>query len=81
MFYTYIIKSIIEQNRYYIGHTTNLKQRLLQHNQGKCSHTSKYKPWKIKLYIAFDSLQLAQKFERYLKSGAGHEFAKKHFEI
>ena len=81
MFYTYILYSILDKNRYYIGHTTDLKQRLQQHNQGKCHYTSKYKPWKIKLYVAFDTLILAQRFERYLKSGSGHEFAKRHFSL
>lgn len=37
------------------------------------------KPWRIKFYAAFDQLELATEFERYLKSGSGHAFAKKHF--
>jgi putative endonuclease len=78
MYYTYILQSL-NHKRIYIGHTSDLKNRLIAHNTGKCSHTSKYMPWKIKLYIAFDNLLLAQKFERHLKSGSGHEFAKHHF--
>jgi predicted GIY-YIG superfamily endonuclease len=52
-----------------------------EHNAGKCPHTSKCKPWKVKFYAAFDSSELAQEFERYLKSGSGHEFAKRHFGV
>ena len=33
----------------------------------------------MKLYIAFETHQLAQDFERYLKSGSGHAFANRHF--
>ena len=36
-------------------------------------------PWKVKLYVAFETLELAREFERYLKSGSGCAFAKRHF--
>ena len=79
MFYTYIIESVRYPGERYIGHTTNLRQRLSDHNAGKCPHTSKRGPWKIKLYVAFETIELAQHFERYLKSGSGHAFANRHF--
>ena len=41
--------------------------------------TAKHRPWKLKLYVAFETLELARSFERYLKSGSGHAFAKRHF--
>jgi predicted GIY-YIG superfamily endonuclease len=61
------------------GTTTDLRNRLAEHNAGKSPPTSKCAPWRIKFYAAFDSLELAQQFERYLKSGSGHAFAKHHF--
>ena len=61
----------------YVGVTSDLKQRLAEHNGGKSSHTSKYVPWKLVTYIAFSDEQKAETFERYLKSGSGHAFAKK----
>jgi len=79
MFYAYILQSIKEPAQFYRGHTANLKQRFSEHNAGKCPHTSKYAPWKIRFYAAFETEILAQRFERYLKSGSGHAFAKKHF--
>jgi putative endonuclease len=79
MFYTYIIESEIKPGECYIGHTSDLKARIIEHNSGKSKHTDKYKPWKIKLYIAFETLELAQCFERYLKTGSGHAFANRHF--
>ena len=40
---------------------------------------SNFKPWKVKFYAAFGTLAQAQAFEKYLKTGSGHEFAKRHF--
>jgi predicted GIY-YIG superfamily endonuclease len=77
--YTYILKTITQPEHHYIGSTTNLKHRLEAHNSGKCPHTSKYKPWKIKNAIWFDDAEKAIAFERYLKSGSGRTFAKRHF--
>jgi len=78
MFYTYVIESLSHPGERYIGHTTDLKQRLVDHNAGKCPYTSKFKPWKIKFYAAFETIEQAQQFEKYLKSGSGHAFAKRH---
>jgi putative endonuclease len=79
MYYTYILETKSKPIERYIGHTSNLKQRLLEHNSGKCPNTSKCLHWRLKLYIAFETLTQAQDFERYLKSGSGHAFAYRHF--
>lgn len=79
MFYTYVIESLSDPKQHYTGHSADLRQRLVDHNAGKCPHTSKFKPWKIKLYVAFETIEQAQHFEQYLKSGSGHVFAKRHF--
>ena len=79
MFYTYIIESRNGPRKRYIRHTSDLKQRLAEHNAGRCPHTAKFVPWKLKTYIAFETLEQAQHFERYLKSGSGQAFANRHF--
>ena len=79
MYFTYVLESLAKPGQKYIGHTSDLKKRLKEHNAGKCKHTDSFKPWKLKLYIAFEPLGQAQRFERYLKSGSGHAFAKHHF--
>jgi putative endonuclease len=79
MYYTYVIESIRHPENRYIGHTSDLKQRVAEHNAGRCDHTAKFVPWKLKIYIAFETLEQAQHFERYLKSGSGHAFADRHF--
>ncbi len=79
MHYVYILQSLSNPNQYYTGLTSDLKNRLSQHNNGYVPHTSKYTPWKLLAYFAFDTRDKAAKFEIYLKSGEGREFAKRHF--
>ena len=52
-YYVYILQSESVSKRYYTGFTNGLENRLKAHNQGKCEHTSKYIPWKIKTAVAF----------------------------
>ena len=75
--YVYILRSIEFPERHYIGVTRDLRSRLLKHNAGDVSHTSKYGPWEIKTYIAFVDERQAFAFEKYLKSASGRTFAKK----
>ena len=67
-YYVYILHSIPYPDSFYTGFTENIEQRLHEHNQGKCSHTSKHKPWQIKTAIAFNDRKKALDFERYLKN-------------
>ncbi len=80
MHYAYVLQSDGDSDRHYIGSTEDLKRRLGDHNAGRCPHTAKYRPWKIKSYFAFQSKEIAERFERYLKTGSGREFARRHFE-
>jgi len=77
MIYVYILQSLQQPERYYVGITRNLRSRLSKHNAGEVSHTSKYAPWKVKTYIAFSDEEQAFAFEKYLKSASGRAFAKK----
>jgi predicted GIY-YIG superfamily endonuclease len=75
--YVYLLESDRFAGQRYVGVTSNLKKRLEEHNTGKSAHTSKYVPWRLITYIAFSDDQKAETFERYLKSGSGHAFARK----
>jgi predicted GIY-YIG superfamily endonuclease len=77
VFYVYLIESLCTRDQRYVGLTTNLKQRLQQHDAGQSSHTSKNRPWHLVTYVAFSNRTKAESFERYLKSGSGHAFAAK----
>jgi predicted GIY-YIG superfamily endonuclease len=74
--YVYLLQSESAIGQRYVGVTTDLKQRFAEHNAGKSAHTSKYVPWKLVTYVAFSDEQKAEAFERYLKSGSGHAFAR-----
>jgi predicted GIY-YIG superfamily endonuclease len=77
MFYVYLLESDASPTQRYLGLTTDLKQRLAEHNAGKSPHTSKFRPWRLITYVAFSDQAKATAFERYLKSGSGHPFARK----
>jgi predicted GIY-YIG superfamily endonuclease len=77
MHYVYLIESERVAGQRYVGLSTDLKQRLSEHNAGKSAHTSKYVPWRLVTYIAFSDGRKAEAFERYLKNGSGHAFAYK----
>ena len=77
MHYVYLLESLSDLSQRYVGETTDLKARMVDHNVGKSKHTSKNRPWRVVTYIAFSDRAQALAFERYLKSGSGHAFAKK----
>ena len=77
MKYVYILTSVTSPDRHYTGITDDLRKRFAKHNSGEVPHTSKYKPWQIKTYVAFNHEKQAFAFERYLKSASGRTFAKK----
>ncbi|MGF6310937.1 putative endonuclease [Bradyrhizobium sp. i1.8.4] len=78
MKYVYILESL-DAEHFYVGITDDVHARLAKHNAREVPHTSKYGPWRLRTYIAFSDERLAIAFERYLKSGSGRAFAKKHF--
>ena len=73
--YVYILQSLAGEH-FYTGITDDLDARLSKHNAGAVTHTSKFRPWGIKSYIAFADEARAIAFEKYLKSGSGRAFAK-----
>jgi len=75
----YILESVADSEHFYVGLADDLHERLRKHNAGEVPHTSKFKPWSIKTAIAFCDRNRAAAFERYLKSGSGRAFARKHF--
>lgn len=76
MFTVYILESLRDQG-WYIGYTSNLKNRLLYHNKGKCVSTKKRAPFKIIYFEVYLHKLDALGREKFLKSGAGRTFLKK----
>ena len=79
MYFVYLLESLQASSKRYVGFAAKgVEFRLGEHNAGKSIHTNKYKPWKCVAYFAFENQDKAEKFEKYLKHGSGHAFAKKH---
>ena len=41
--------------KYYVGQTSNLQNRILQHNSGESKYTSKGMPWEIVKSVSVES--------------------------
>jgi len=78
-FYVYVLSAKPIHLSTTLVSLANLSARLYDHNRGNCPHSAKYKPWKVEMAIAFTSEAKARAFEKYLKTGSGREFARRHF--
>ena len=77
MYYVDLLESLSAPRHRYVGVTEDLKARLAIHNSGGSPHTAASRPWRVVTYLAFSEKDQALAFERYLKSGSGHAFARK----
>ena len=50
-----------------------------RHNNGYVPATENRRPVKLVTYLVFNDKYKAFEFEKYLKSGSGRAFTKKHF--
>lgn len=76
MYYVYALYSLKTQV-IYIGSTSNLKQRIKDHNIGLGGYfTKRNKPFKLVFYEAFLSKTDALKQEKFYKTGHGREVFK-----
>jgi len=66
-------------NTHYVGKTKNIEERLGRHQKGQVAYTAKRLPVKLITYQVFFDEYKAILFEKYLKSGSGRAFAKKHY--
>jgi len=74
----YFVYSLKCKDGYYIGCTDDLQDRLERHQKGHVPATADRLPIKLDFYLAFQSKYKAFEFEKYLKSGSGRAFLKKH---
>lgn len=66
MYYTYVLISL-KNDKYYIGYTSNLEKRLLEHNSGRVRFTKRYAPWKLYYFEEFINIKDAMSREKQLK--------------
>jgi predicted GIY-YIG superfamily endonuclease len=79
MKYVYLLESTRHPGKRYVGLTDDLNRRLAEPNAGKSPHTATFAPWRCVVALRFADRAKAESFERYLKSGSGRAFAKRHF--
>ncbi len=76
MYFVYFLKSLNSSFRY-VGYTSDLKKRFIEHNNGMNKSTKPFKPYEIDAYIAVKSESIAKDLEKYFKTGSGIAFARK----
>jgi len=69
---------VYSDNKSYIGCTSDLRERIERHKRGNVPATKDRRPVVLIAYFAFNDKYIAYNFERYLKSGSGRVFLKKH---
>ncbi len=75
-YYTYILYAQ-KFDSFYIGSTSDLAQRLLQHNSGMTKSTKAKMPWEIVYYEAFETRLEAIQRELFLKKQRNKSFYKR----
>ena len=72
MFHVYVLQSE-STGRHYVGYTSDLTQRLGQHNSGITKSTKNRGPWMLIYQESFPTKADAMRRERFLKTGQGRE--------
>jgi putative endonuclease len=76
-YYTYLLKNQ-EDKSWYIGFTSDLKQRIKDHQSGKGGRTTRLKNnWELIYFEGYLDKKDAIGREEFLKSGSGRKFLKK----
>ena len=66
MFYVYVLRSRSDGNKFYLGSSKDLKQRLKSHNRGENKATTGDQ-WQLVYYEAYITLVAARQREHKLK--------------
>ena len=72
-FFTYVLLSE-KDKKYYTGYTSDLKQRIIQHNAGQVKSTKDRRPLRLIYFGACLNQQDALHREKYLKTHYGKLF-------
>ncbi|WP_411273908.1 GIY-YIG nuclease family protein [Daejeonella sp.] len=75
MFTVYALQSSVD-GRIYVGFSSDVNKRLIQHNSGKTKSTKGFRPWAVIYTLEVERRDDARKKEIYFKSGYGKEFLK-----
>ena len=67
MYYVYVLWSI-DDKKFYVGYTSDLKRRIGEHQTGQCHSTVRMQNPSLIFYEAFVSQEDAQRREVYFKT-------------
>ncbi|MDP5082280.1 MAG: GIY-YIG nuclease family protein [Winogradskyella sp.] len=73
IFNTYILYSK-SKDRFYVGHTADVEDRLNRHNSGRSKSTKYGMPWEIAYTKEFTTKPEAYQFEMLIKSKKSRDF-------
>ncbi len=74
-YYTYVLESL-KDGKLYIGFTADIEGRLKAHNHGEVESTKYRRPFKLVYFEGCLNKKMAEKRERYFKTGFGRKFLK-----
>ena len=67
MYYVYLLQSQANPQKIYVGYSPSLDKLLEEHNTAEKGFTSRFQPWKIIYYEAYESRDLATEREAQFK--------------
>ena len=76
IWYVYILKCV--DGSPYVGCSTDINRRILEHNSHKVHYTKDKTPASLVSFIGFANKYKAYEFEKYLKTGSGIAFRRRH---
>ena len=76
MYYVYILKC--NDDTHYTGCTNDIEDRIRRHYCGEIKYTKTRLPFQLMFYASFPDEYKAYEFEKYLKTGSGRAFTKRH---
>lgn len=75
----YLLRSSTNERKTYVGYTERaIAERLDDHNAGRVPSTARHRPWILVVALSTPDKWKALDLERYVKSGSGHAFARRH---
>ncbi|MDA3859887.1 MAG: GIY-YIG nuclease family protein [Melioribacteraceae bacterium] len=74
-YYTYVLQSL-KDNKFYVGYTKNLENRIEEHNNGKVSSTKERRPLELVYSESCLNQNDALRREKYLKTAYGKQYIK-----
>jgi predicted GIY-YIG superfamily endonuclease len=77
--FVYVLRSLKDPTRQYVGRTYDVVSRLASHNAGESPKTTKHRPWQVVALVQFLSEERAEEFQKFLKSVSGRAFTKQYF--